>query len=57
MATALAISRLAEMANQSDIAAQFREKATALKRLVQERLWDKQARFFKVLPRSRTQAR
>jgi hypothetical protein len=49
---ALAISRLAEMANQPDMTAQFRDKAAALKRLVQERLWDKQARFFKVLPRS-----
>lgn len=49
---ALAISRLAEMANQPDVTARFRQKAATLKRLVQEKLWDKDAQFFKVLPRS-----
>lgn len=49
---AIAISHLAEMAGQTDIAAQFRAKAASLKQLVQEKLWDKQAQFFKVLSRT-----
>ena len=48
---ALAIARIAELAGKTDIASEFREKAAAIKNLVQERLWDAQAQFFKVLPR------
>ncbi len=48
---AVAISRIAELAGKADLAAQYREKAARLKRLVQERLWDPEAQFFKVLPR------
>jgi predicted GH43/DUF377 family glycosyl hydrolase len=48
---ALAIANIAELAGKQDLAAQFRQKAAGIKRLVQERLWDKDARFFKVLPR------
>ena len=48
---AVAISRIAELAGKADLAAQYREKAARLKRLVQERLWDPEARFFKILPR------
>ncbi|MGB2754335.1 MAG: hypothetical protein WBD75_08180 [Phycisphaerae bacterium] len=48
---AVAIARIAELAGKADLAAQYREKAARLKRLVQERLWDPEAQFFKVLPR------
>jgi hypothetical protein len=48
---AKAISRIAELAGKADLAAQYREKAARIKRLVQERLWDPEAQFFKVLPR------
>ena len=48
---ALAIARMAERAGQKQLTERFRAKAGELKRLVQERLWDPQAQFFKVLPR------
>jgi predicted GH43/DUF377 family glycosyl hydrolase len=48
---AVAIARIAELAGKADLAAQYREKAARIKRLVQERLWDPEAQFFKVLPR------
>jgi predicted GH43/DUF377 family glycosyl hydrolase len=48
---ALAIARIAERAGQKQLAGQFQAKSAELKRLVQERLWDAQAQFFKVLPR------
>ena len=48
---AAAIARIAELAGKTDLAAQYREKSARLKRLVQERLWDPEAQFFKVLPR------
>ena len=48
---ALAIARLAELAGKPDVAHEFRDKAAAIKALVQDRLWDKEAEFFKVLPR------
>ena len=36
---------------RNDIAERFRAKAAEIKRLVQEKLWDAEAQFFKVLPR------
>ncbi len=42
-----AIAAIAAMAGRSDLAAQFKSKAAALKQLVQEKLWDPQSRFFK----------
>ena len=48
---ALAIARIAELAGKTDIASDFRQKAAAIKKLVQEQLWDADAQFFKVLPR------
>jgi len=48
---ALAIARIAELAGHADVARGFRDKAAAIKAVVQERLWDKDAAFFKVLPR------
>ena len=50
---ALAISRIAEMAGRLDLAKEYRAKARGLKQLVQQKLWDPQATFFKTLPRSR----
>jgi hypothetical protein len=48
---ALAIARIAELNGQPDLARAWREKATAIKQLVEAKLWDPQAEFFKVLPR------
>jgi hypothetical protein len=52
---ALAIAKIANIVGQPDLAKTYREKAAKLKRLVEEKLWDKDARFFKVLPRSKNQ--
>ncbi|MHC5035223.1 MAG: MGH1-like glycoside hydrolase domain-containing protein, partial [Planctomycetota bacterium] len=49
-ADAEAIASIAELVGQADLADEFRVKAAEIKRLVQERLWDDDARFFKVLP-------
>jgi hypothetical protein len=48
---ALAIARIAESAGLRETADTFRARAAELKRLVQSRLWDAEARFYKVLPR------
>ena len=48
---ACAIARIAERAGQQQLAERFRAKAAELRRLVQDKLWDSQAQFFKVLPR------
>jgi len=48
---ALAIADIAERSRQSDVAAQFRAKAAEIKRMTEENLWDREAKFFKVLPR------
>ena len=50
---AVAIARIAERAGQGQLADRFQAKAAELKRLVQEKLWDPQAQFFKVLPRGK----
>jgi hypothetical protein len=46
-ANAIALADIAMLAGRADLAARYREKAQALKSLVQERLWDPDARFFK----------
>jgi hypothetical protein len=48
---AVAISRIAELAGRADVAGAWRRKASALKALVQTKLWDAEANFFKTLPR------
>lgn len=48
---ALALARVADLAGRKDVAERFRGEAIRLKRLVQEKLWDESAEFFKVLPR------
>lgn len=47
---ARAIAAIAERAGQPELARTYQEKARHLRQLVQEKLWDKDARFFKVLP-------
>ncbi|HRZ37391.1 MAG TPA: hypothetical protein P5534_13645 [Candidatus Paceibacterota bacterium] len=51
---AIAISRIAERAGHPDLARTWRAKADALRHLVLTRLWDPEARFFKVLPRGKS---
>ena len=48
---ALAIARIADLAGRKDVAERFRGEAARLKKLVQEKLWDASAEFFKVMPR------
>lgn len=48
---ARAIARIAEMADKPVIVREFNAKADKLKALVQEKLWDADTAFFKVLPR------
>lgn len=48
---AQAIGNIAQWSGHEDTAKEFREKAARLKALVEARLWDGQAGFFKVLPR------
>ncbi len=45
---AVAMAKIAELLGQSTDEAIYETKAAGLKRLLQERLWDKHARFFKV---------
>ncbi|MGO9468714.1 MAG: MGH1-like glycoside hydrolase domain-containing protein, partial [Isosphaeraceae bacterium] len=54
---ALAIARIAELAGKTKIASDFRQKAAAIKKLVQEQLWNANAQFFMVLPRGENQSR
>jgi len=49
---AQAIANMADLLGEKATADGFRAKAAEIKRLVQEKLWDAQAEFFKVLPRS-----
>ncbi|OGV60956.1 MAG: hypothetical protein A2283_09905 [Lentisphaerae bacterium RIFOXYA12_FULL_48_11] len=48
---AIAISRIAEMAGKQNLAKEYKDKAAKIKLLVQEKLWDNSAHFFKVLPK------
>ncbi len=48
---AMAIARIADLAGRGEVAREYREKAAVIKKLVQEKLWDADAQFFKVLPR------
>ena len=53
---ALAIAHIADLAGKPAIARDYRAKAAAIKLLVQEKLWDADAKFFKVLPRGAGQS-
>ncbi|MCF7731443.1 MAG: hypothetical protein K9N23_07140 [Akkermansiaceae bacterium] len=48
---ALAIAAIAERAGKPQIVKEYRGKAERIKRLVLAKLWDDEAKFFKVLPR------
>lgn len=48
---AMAIAAIAKRAGKPTVAATYLTKATQLRRLVLEKLWDQDAKFFKVLPR------
>jgi len=47
-ADALAIAKVAEMAGRPAVAGEYAEKASRLKSLIHELLWDDEAKFFKV---------
>jgi hypothetical protein len=46
---AMAISQIAEMDGRMELADQYRAEARHLQKLVQDKLWDSEAKFFKVL--------
>jgi hypothetical protein len=48
-ANATSLAAIAKLAGRPDLAREFEGKAAALKSLVEERLWDKNAQFFKSL--------
>jgi len=48
---AKAIVQIAKLAGREDVAKEFEAKAEEIKELVQTKLWDKEAQFFKVLRR------
>lgn len=47
---AVAISKIAALAGKKELAAAYQAKAARIKELVEGRLWDKKAKFFKTLP-------
>lgn len=50
-ADAIAISKIAARANRIDLQNKFSKKADQLKKLINEKLWDPKASFYKVAPR------
>jgi len=50
---AMAIANIALFTGQKDIADKFNKKAEKIKNLVQSKLWDNKAKFFKTLPRNK----
>lgn len=51
-AEALAISKIAKLTGQTTLSQNYRNKATDLKSLLLQKLWDTKAQFFKVIPRN-----
>ena len=49
-ANARAIAKVAQWAGREDLAAEFEGKAAELTRLIREKLWDENDKFFKVIP-------
>ncbi|MGB2824206.1 MAG: glycosyl hydrolase family 65 protein, partial [Phycisphaerae bacterium] len=49
---ARAVARVARLAGRRELAAEYDAKAAKIGKLVHERLWDDEAKFFKVLPRT-----
>ena len=52
-ADARAIARIAELAGKPEVVQRFRADAARIRTLTLERLWDGEAKFFKVLPRGK----
>ncbi len=50
---AVAIAGIAALAGREDVAKTYREKAARIKALVESKLWDRDARFLKTLPRDK----
>jgi len=50
---ATAISKIAQLAGRADIAGEYKSKAQKIKLLVQRKLWDDEAKFFKTLSRDK----
>ena len=50
---AVAIARIAELAGRGETATEYRAKAARIRHLVQTKLWDDAAKFFKTLPYGR----
>jgi len=50
---AVAIAKIASLAGRQETASRFRERAGRIKTLVQTKLWDPEAQFFKTLPRDK----
>lgn len=48
---AVAIANIAELAGKHELAKTYRAKSVRIKQLVQDKLWDDEAQFFKTLPR------
>ncbi len=48
---AMAIAWIADLANKRDIAEEYFEKASRLRKLINEKLWDESSQFYKVAPR------
>ncbi len=48
---AIAIAKIASLCNRKDIEDEYKAKAENIKKLVQTKLWDEKAQFFKTLPR------
>jgi len=53
---AVAIARIAMLAGKKELSKIFQAKAAKIKRLVQSRLWDSKAQFFKTLPQGEGKA-
>jgi hypothetical protein len=51
-ADAAAIARIADLAGQPGLAAEYRAKSATIKKLVQEKLWNRQDGFFETLSRA-----
>ena len=47
---ARAIARIAELAGKADVAKEYQAKADRLRELVEQKLWDPRAKFFKTIP-------
>jgi hypothetical protein len=52
---AVAIARIAGLAGEKELATNYKAKAEKIKKLVQAKLWDEEAKFFKTLPRNKEQ--